>query len=543
MHRSLLGLMSEVCALALVAMLCEPASAQCTVSTYKVISPRVIALRCKENNTPGLSGTAAITSPSAPTQPWPATVIPYPNADEWLVVSLAAPNLLQPATKYKLSLVLTPAAASNPAPIDIDTSGSFSVTASLSSAQRKTFVFTSSLLVLPSNGSCALQVQGAFSNAQTLSVQECRVPVDQRMAQSPSPQNAIDNPDEIGVVYVTLKQDVSMQVLPIGLDGVTDLFGKKPKIDAKSRLAPSKAPASKDLASYYLNFSDLAATGASPSWALDGRIAPPIGRMRAGFQFFPLATASVGQGQVANQSYTDVIDFGATATRIFETGSVVRELALTPGLVYETDKEFDRDNILGTADLRLNFAHSYNTRLRQQEAKLQAARDAQSAQAAQQKDADQPGNPAPPVAWTLDDIKPPVFGYAYDLHAFIEAGSNPFNETIAATKGTAKLGLPAYNIARVGPKAHLLLEAGRASLDTVATGRYLTQTENSVLQTAANTLYLKRFSGWKGYLVMTGAFTLDAEGHFAIAVSYQNGFNAPKYNRSNCVLSGIVIKY
>jgi hypothetical protein len=44
-------------------------------------------------------------------------------------------------------------------------------------------------------------------------------------------------------------------------------------------------------------------------------------------------------------------------------------------------------------------------------------------------------------------------------------------------------------------------------------------------------------------MVLTGGFSLDPEGHFAIAVTYQDGFNAPKFNRSNCVLSGIVIKY
>jgi hypothetical protein len=541
MHRSRCGILSGIFLLGSIATPCAPASAQCTVSSYKVISPSLVALRCKEDDTAGMSGTAEFANSATPNQTWPATVSAYPNADEWLVVSLAVPNVLLPATKYKLSLALTPAAGPNPAPIDIDTSSSFTVSSSLSSAHQKTFVFTSNVLVLASPAACALQVQGAFSNSQTLSVQDCRVPIGKRMVESKSPQEAIDDPEEIGVVYVTLKQDVSMQVLPIGLDGVADVFGRKPKIDAKSRLVPPKAPASKDLASYYLNFSDLAATGASPSWALDGRIAPPIGRMHAGFQLFPLATASVGQGQIANQSYSDVIDFGATASRIFETNSIVRELDLTPGAVYETDKEFDRNNFLGTVDLRFNFANSYNTRLRQQESKLQAARDAQNN--AQQNGAGPASDAPPPIAWTLDDIKPPFFGYAYDLHAFIEAGATPFNETIAATKGTAKLGLPAYNIARIGPKAHLLVEAGRASIDTLVVGRYLAQTENSVFQTATNSLYLKRFAGWKGYLVLTGGVSLDAEGHFAIAVTYQDGFNAPKFNRSNCVLTGIVIKY
>ena len=348
---------------------------------------------------------------------------------------------------------------------------------------------------------------------------------------------AIKDPLDIGVVHVTLKKNASVQVVPIRLDGINDAFGKQPKIDAKSRLVPPKAPASKDAASYYINFSDLAATGSSPSWALDGRISPAMGRLRHGFQLSPLATACVGQGQVPNQSYTDVIDFGGTANRIFEPNTFIQGLQVTPGVIYESDKRFDRHNLLATGDLRFNLGYSYNTRLRQQEDLLRRARadqttkDKQSASQSSQN------------SWTLDDVKPPFWGYAYDIHAFLEVGGDLTDSTISATKGTATLKLPRYNIARVGPKVHTLFEFGRGSLDTVLIGRYLTETENSVFQTSSNSLYLRRFHGWKGYFNLIGALSLDPEGHVAIAVAYQDGFCAPKFNRSNAVLTGIVIKY
>jgi hypothetical protein len=463
-------------------------------------------------------------------------VSPYPQAGDWLFLSLAAP--LAPATKYKLVLTLSPAGASPPKAQDIDTTSSFTVTPSVSSAHPNQYDFTSSVLVFQLPGStCDLKVLDPLGSAHPAAVQACYIPISDRMRQSPSPATAIQNPEEIGFVKVTLAKPLASQVLPLNLGGITDIFGKAPKIDAKSRLSVTKAPASKDASTYYLNFSNLAATGAKPSWALDGRVSPALGRLYHGFQFSPLAAASIGVGQISGQSYTDTIDFGLTANRIFEPGPVLQGLQLTPGVTFETDREIDRDNLLGTIDLRFNFAYSYNTRLRQQEDLWRQALQ-------REKDkAGQPGNSEPPIAWTLDDIKPPLFGYAYDIHALVEAGGALTDTTIHATKGTATLKLPSYNIARTGAKLHSLFEVGRTSLDTTFTGRYLTASENSVFQTPANTLYLKTFSGWKAYMSMVGSVAIDAQGHFAISVTYQDGFTPPKFNRSNCILSGIVIKY
>lgn len=513
------------------------AYAQCTVVSYKVVSPTLVAVRCTEINTESLTGRASFSTAATPNATLEGSFTGYPGSDEWLIVTLTAPRRLTASTKYKLSLSFVPQTAARAEPIDIDTTSGFTVTSALSSNHRRTFDFSSNVLVLQTNSVCDLRIDSPYGVPRSLDVEQCDVPVTERMVKSSSPAKAIGDPLDIGVVHVTLKKNASVQVLPVGLDGVNDVFGKQPKIDSKSRLVSPKAPASKDVASYYINFSDLAATGSSPSWALDGRIAPALGRLRHGFQLSPLATACVGQGQVPNQSYTDVIDFGGTEDRIFEPNKIIQGLQITPGVIYETDKEFDRHNLLATGDLRFNFAYSYNTRLRQQESKLQNLRDSQTAK----------GQPADaqnsPIPWTLDDIKPPFWGYAYDLHAFVELGGALTDATITATKGGATHSLPRYNIARVGPKVHTLFEFGRGSLDTVVIGRYLTATENSVFQTPSNSLYLKRFSGWKGYLNLVGSLSLDPEGHVSIAVTYQDGFCAPKFNRSNAVLTGIVIKY
>jgi hypothetical protein len=513
------------------------ARAQCTVDDYRVMSPSVVALHCVEGETASLSGTAIISSATVGTPDIDAKISPYPEASEWLHVDLTRP--LASATKYKLVLKLVPTGAKSPKPVDIDTTSSFTVTPSLSSAHPNDVDFNSNVLVLLSASSCEMKVQNALSEARSIVVKQCYVPISQAMVKSASPISVIKTPEDIGYVKVTLERPMKQQGVPISLTGVTDIFGKVPKVDSKSRLVPPKAPASKDVSSYYLNLSDLAATGASPAWAIDARVSPPIGRLYRGFQFSPLATASVGVGQISGQSYTDTIDFGGTTSRIFEPNSVIQGLAFAPGVVFETDREFDRDNLLGTVDLRLNFAHSYNTRLRRQQSLLQTAIDREAKKKTNQEDSDD----TPAIKWTLDDIKSPRFGYAYDLHGLVEAGGALRDTTIHATKGPATLNLPSYNIARFGVKVHTLFEMGRASVDYTIVGRYLTQTENSVFQTPSNTLFLKSFSGLKAYSTLTGAIGVDSAGHFAISVTYQDGFNPPKYNRSNSVLTGITLKY
>ncbi len=512
---------------------------QCTVKSYKVASPLQVTVTCDENNTAGLTGTATFTSTSQPPQILSGTVSGYPNNEDSLLITISSP--LSVATKYKLTIRFSPAVNPQPAPIDVDTTSSFAVVHALSSAHPKTFRFVSNVLVYRKEDiPCSLTVQDALNNARPVDIQTCSVPVTKKMTQDPSKR--IDDVQDIGLVNITLKKEMSQQVIPMSLGGIVDVFGKTPRIESKSRLVTPKAPASKDAASYYINFSDLAATGTSPSWAIDGRIAPPMGRLYHRFQLNPLATASVGLGQISGQSYTDTINFGVTANRIFQLNSVLQYLQLTPGVIYESDREFDRHNLLGAVDLRFSFAHSYNTRLRQQENMLQRAieREEEKKKHANERP---PGDSDSPITWTLDDFKPPIFGYVYDLHALVEAGGALVDTTVHATKGSAVMTLPSYNIARLGSKLHSLIELGRVSVDTTFVGRYLAQTEYSVLQTPKNTLYLKTLSGWKGYLTLSGSLGLDADGHFAITVTYQDGFNPPKFNRSNCVLTGITLKY
>ena len=103
--------------------------------------------------------------------------------------------------------------------------------------------------------------------------------------------------------------------------------------------------------------------------------------------------------------------------------------------------------------------------------------------------------------------------------------------------------LPAYSIFRLVPQVHFLLQLWRFSFDESMVGYYLATTENTIVQTPSNSLYLKRVQGWKGVNIVTNCFALDPQGNFNITVTYKDGFSPPTWKRVNAVQAGILIKY
>jgi len=344
------------------------------------------------------------------------------------------------------------------------------------------------------------------------------------------------DPDRVGLYVIDLNEIPRSILIPSGLSPpLQDIFGNIPKIDPKSRLSPQKAPATKDASHYYINFNYAAGVGTVPAWVLDGKMAPQSA-IHKGFTFGPLASANVGNNKLKGQTYTDTINFGLTAQRIFQPNNVLQELLFVPGATYETDKKFDRDNLLGTADLRYNFVGLYHTQsigtLQKFYSLVQAAR--------QQK---QKSPNAPVIEPQVDDIKPVLLGYALDFHTGLEAGGALVDTTVTASVGKTTQVLPTYSIFRAVPQVHGLLEIWKFSVDASMTGRYLIATENTVLETASHSLILKRVQGWKGICSITGIYNWDPQGHFAINIAYKDGFAPPTYQRVNAVQAGLLLKY
>jgi hypothetical protein len=317
-------------------------------------------------------------------------------------------------------------------------------------------------------------------------------------------------------------------LLPTSVPDLLDFLGAAVKIDSKSQLVQEKAPASKDASSYYINFNYAASRGSKPGWVLDGKIAPAIGKPFHGYQFSPLALANVGANQVSNIKYTDTIDFGGSMSRMYRPNDVLQGFLVSPGVTYETDREFDRHNLLATPDFRFNFYNWYNTRQRRSFQKfyyeLQKANERH-------------------IPWTLADSRPCLLGYILEFHTGFEAGGALADTTVKASVGKATLPLPAYNIARAVGQIHGLLEIGRFSFDALGTVRYLTTVENTVYESPTHSLTLERIHGWKAYGVFNGSVNIDPAGHFALTVSYKDGFAPPKFIRVNTVLAGVTLKY
>jgi hypothetical protein len=516
--------------------------ALCTPMDYKIVSASLIAVLCSEDVS-HVGGTGQIYESGSPTMtplPIDIAIIPYPEALQWLVLTLtsagatASPRLVQHGKKYKLILTLglqgQPLDPKIPATaVEIDVSNTVVVNPALALSRKNTFEFVSHL-GFKQAPACSLQVQDFSGQTKTIGVHDCRLP-----AQVPASVSAATiarvapSPEDIGTFRVTLDNaDMSTQQLPYAVPELTDIFDNPVKFDSKSQITPEQAPTSKDASSYYINFNYAAGKGSKPGWVLDGKIAPPVGSLHHGFQFTPLASADVGQNQVAKITYADTINFGGSFSRIYEPNSVLQGLLLSPGITYETDKAFDRHNLLTNPNLRFNFAGLYNTRRRRTLSKF-----SKELEVAKTRN----------IPWSTANTRPVLVGYALDFHTGVEVGSAITDTTVKASSGSATILLPRYPIVRMVPRVHGLLEIGKLSLDVTGTGRWLTTVENTVVERPDHTLVIKRAHGWYGYGVFSGSWTFDPAGHFAFTVAYKNGFSPPKFSRVNTVQSGITIKY
>jgi hypothetical protein len=536
------------------------AAGSCTQQEYRLLTPTALAIRCVDDvsvlGIQGGAGTVIFHGDSNYAQSIGNVKISrFTSGNFWLLLTLSGSNgRLEAGKKYTLTLTYSMLSGSAPKPesIDIDTTETVSVSASLinrHSAQsfhlKSAVGFSSTgnaLSFLARNGnvlepphSCIISVLNGVNH---LLSEPARCSTLKSLSASPTEQElqSVD-PDDVGVYDVTFDEAPATPLIPGPLPFKT-IFGNTPKVDSKSRFSPKKAPATKDASQYYINMNWAAGVGTVPAWVLDGQIGPKLW-MPGGFAVGPLASADVGNNKLAGQTYTDTVDFGFTAQKphFFRDGPhpVLGELLFVTGAKYETDEEFDRDNVLGTADLQYNFTGLYHTH---EVGALQRYNRAMR-QYLEQKSA----GSTPPYQPQIDDFQPPVVGYALDFHTGVEAGGSVVDTTVHASTGKATQVLPAYSIFRFVPQVHGLLELSKLSFDANMTGRGLTLTENTVLETAAHSLILRQIQGWKGILTLTNTYTFDSQGHFALNLVFKDGFAPPTYKRVNAVQGGLLLKY
>lgn len=300
-------------------------------------------------------------------------------------------------------------------------------------------------------------------------------------------------------------------------------------------LGPS--PAAKSAANFYANVNLAAATGASFAWGLDGKISEfqrPI--FRPIYITWLSATANTGNNtsNIKGQVYSDTIDWTLPFSYPFTRKSGPRFLAvasLAPD--YETDINFDRKNLLVAGDVLWNFDSVYQPQNKRTPAKNGALVKF----------------PDPTIA---------RFGYVLQFHTGFEAGGALINTIQKASSGPAKITVPSYSIARVVPQITGNIQwiparrLGLFTLDDTIIGRYLFDTENTVeqyrippagTQPASVGLVLRPISGWKAYNALYATWNPPETANFGITVTFNDGFNAPKFTRVNSVTVGVTIAY
>lgn len=530
----------------------------CQVSDYKVLSPDALAINCSRTVT-AAGRAATITIPTAvPAVNASFGVYSYAGAQSWLLLyasGSAGSFAFNPQNKYSLVLTYQAPDAAHPGqltttpepPFAMDLSGIVTITPSVVALHPSRFRFTSHVGFADSSGRLEVQANpGDVGSSRACSLplesySQVSVPLTGKcftFAHSAStlPVLQMLDPELVGRIDMDLSGVSQLQssLVPTGLPAGSvpskNIFGVVPKIDPKSRISPQKAPATKDGAQVYLNLNYAAGTGTAPGWQLDGKVAP-IMAMVDRFAIGPLATANVGGNKVPGQTYTDSIDLGGTSQRIYQPGgndSFLPLLSFSAAATYETDKEFNRDNVLGSIDFKGNFKGLYNTQSSQAQKQYYKVISSLG-----------PADPKP----QLSDMPVPKFGAALDFHAGIEAGRAIIDKTVNATSGKASLVLPAYSIFRVVPQVHGILQVWKFSTDTLVVGRYLVATENTVLQAKTNALYLEHLNTWRGICTASVTYADSSASHVGLTITYNNGFAPPTYARVNSVQAGLLIKY
>ena len=273
--------------------------------------------------------------------------------------------------------------------------------------------------------------------------------------------------------------------------------------------------------------------GAKFAWGLDGKLAELQQKLIGNSSITWLAaTANVGNNtsNIKSQTYTDSIDW--TLPVSYDWKRWRGTFIFAPD--FNTDIEFDRKNMLADTHVMWTaYFHplAWNT-------VLESGADAK---------------------YSSISIKPGVGGRFY-VQGGMEAGGAITDTVQKASSGNSKVTVPTYNIVRIVPQMHGILEwkpakgagVGVLTFDDTFTGRYLLATENTVEQyripasgstTASVGLQLRPINGWKGYNSFVTTWFPPHSANAGLGITYNDGFSASKFSRVNSVTIGLTILF
>jgi hypothetical protein len=306
----------------------------------------------------------------------------------------------------------------------------------------------------------------------------------------------------------------------IRLTGLRDLFGQE--IVAKGKLTVAKTPKGKEDAFVFAKgmFESVDnSRGLADTLALDLKV-QPIWQMTGRWMFRPELSANISKN-VPNASNAIRLAALFSNTTVRREGALVAQTR-TAGLTTETDRNFDRVNLLADLRWQPDFRGQYQSR--------EARRLSRAAKLGKKP----------------DEVALLRTGYGYDLRIGLEAGASASRQSI--TKSQQTIDLDRFEILRLRPHVHAFYETGlfgdwQLTLDLSAALRYLFETELTDALSPGGTLLVREVDGFEPYTEATLALSFDPGQHLALALTYKNGAEPPTWVEVDKYSVGIVAKY
>jgi hypothetical protein len=233
----------------------------------------------------------------------------------------------------------------------------------------------------------------------------------------------------------------------------------------------------------------------------------------------------IGAGSVSNVKVNDTIVPSLGLTRLYRRKTRGLEaVRVTPAISFETNREFNRKNLLWDQEFQFFFSD------------LSLSRSAKSWEIF---------NKLSKTDKTLV-YSPDLANWGAGVHFFAgsEIGHALVEQTVTASKGTASVTLPTYPVARIRPRVTAFAEYKRISLSFTAALRYLFTTEFTTRQSPdGKSISLIPVSGLRPYGEAGITIGLDASGHIALCSTYKLGSQPPTFQSTNTVQTGLLFRY
>lgn len=335
------------------------------------------------------------------------------------------------------------------------------------------------------------------------------------------PACSADDPDCIGRASVQLDKKLKQAKAIVGVNNLTDIFGQA--VSAESSLDISAPPKGKDDASQYYQINHLAARGAKPSVSINVKANSLPGFVSSfwigKFLAQPDIVVDTGTNDFARKT-DDSIKLGMTTSKT--SLSSFGQIVYGPGIAYETNYGFKKNNLVGTFEARFIPDGWFLTR---EMRRLNKAAELRTL--------------------SLDDIPASDFKFGRGVEFFlgVDIGGSLRAQDFSNKAKTASILVPRYSILRFRPKLHAFVEYDRLTLDWSGTLRLLAQTEFVGEEQADKTLNLRHVDGARGFMETTLSFGIDQSKHVNLAITYKRGSQPPSFKHTDSVLTGFVLKY